>query len=118
MLPAAGPVAAVAAGAPNFIGPASGSNMVQVNQATGTNLHLGLMPMTPATPRKPATPITTSNPLQQPSFTGSSVMTSVKAPAGKSLSLDQIIAETLAIEQGIAARTKKKAPIPSGSPSY
>ena len=116
VLPAAGPVAAVAAGAPNFIGPASGSNMVQVNQATGTNLHLGLTPMTPTTPTAPSTPITSSHPLQQPSFTGSSVMTVATAPAAKSLTARQIAMEQakaakLYLEQQKATGKMKKAPI-------
>jgi hypothetical protein len=60
-LPAAGAVNAVAAGAPNFLRPPFGINMVQVNQATGTNL---AMAMNVAS----ATAGTTSNPLQQASL--------------------------------------------------
>ena len=89
VLPAAGPVAAVAAGAPNFLGSASGNNMVQVNQVMGTNLFPSLSPMTPGTPST----ITSSHPLQQASqgqSPGSSVMTVPTTPVGKSLTTRQI----------------------------
>ena len=109
VLPAAAPgaVAAVASGAPNFIGPGSGSNMVQVNQVTGTNL-FGAPPMTPITPGSPSfaamsplTPTsmqsppsyTSSHPLQQASLPGSPVQSLISnatlptTPAGMSTQL-------------------------------
>jgi hypothetical protein len=109
VLPAAAPgaVAAVASGAPNFIGPGSGSNMVQVNQATGTNL-FGAPPMTPITPGSPSfaamSPLTaasmqlpplytSSHPLQQASLPGSPAQSLISnatlptTPAGKSTNL-------------------------------
>ena len=63
VLPAAAPgaVAAVASGAPNYIGPGSGSNMVQVNQAAGTNLAMAMNVASAAAS-------TTSNPLGQASL--------------------------------------------------
>ena len=111
VLPAAAPgaVAAVASGAPNYIGPGSGSNMVQVNQATGTNL-FGAPPITPITPgsrssaaMSPLTPAsmqlppsyTSSHPLQQASLPGSPAQSLISnatlptTPAGKPLTARQ-----------------------------
>ena len=99
VLPAAAPgaVAAVASGAPNFIGHGSGSNMVQVNQATGTNL-FGAPPMSPLTPGSvlgSPPSYTSSNPLQQASLPGSpaqsllSTATLPTTPAGKPLTARQ-----------------------------
>ena len=56
-----GPQAAVGSGAPNYIGPGSGSNMVQVNQAAGTNLAMAMNVASAAAS-------TTSNPLGQASL--------------------------------------------------
>ena len=63
VLPAAAPgaVAAVASGAPNYIGPGSGTNMVQVNHAAGTNLAMAMNVASSAA-------ATTSNPLGQASM--------------------------------------------------
>ena len=63
ILPAAAPgaVAAVASGAPNYIGPGTGTNMVQVNQASGTNLAMAMNVASSAA-------ASTSNPLGQDSL--------------------------------------------------